>query len=62
MIRIGVKLDELNLGILRHLRDGRKSFSEIAADLSIAENTVRARVNQLTREGVLEVSGLVDPE
>jgi Lrp/AsnC family transcriptional regulator for asnA, asnC and gidA len=62
MIRTGVKLDETNLAILRHLRNGRKPFSEIAADLSIAENTVRARVNLLTREGVLAVSGLVDPE
>ena len=57
-----VKLDEVNLALLQHLRDGRKSFKEIAASLSIAENTVRSRVNQLTREGVLEVSGLVDPE
>ena len=57
-----VKLDEVNLALLQHLRDGRKSFKEIAASLSIAENTVRSRVNQLTREGVLEISGLVDPE
>lgn len=57
-----MKLDETNLAILRHLRDGRKSFKEIADAMSIAENTVRARVNQLTRTGVLAVSGLVDAE
>jgi Lrp/AsnC family transcriptional regulator for asnA, asnC and gidA len=57
-----MKLDDTNLGILRHLRDGRKSFKEIADDLSIAENTVRARYNQLAREGVLNVTGLVDSE
>jgi Lrp/AsnC family transcriptional regulator for asnA, asnC and gidA len=57
-----VKIDRTNLEIIRHLRDGRKSFKEIAAALSITENTVRARVSQLLREDVLEITGLVDPE
>ncbi|MCE5262923.1 MAG: Lrp/AsnC family transcriptional regulator [Deltaproteobacteria bacterium] len=57
-----MKIDETNLAIIKHLRDGRKSFKAIADDLSITENTVRARVNRLTEEGVLEVTGLVDPE
>jgi Lrp/AsnC family transcriptional regulator for asnA, asnC and gidA len=57
-----VKIDATHLAIIRHLRDGRKSFKEIAAALSVTENTVRSRVNQLTREGVLEITGLVDPE
>ncbi len=57
-----MKLDGTNLAILKHLRDGRKPFKEIAEALSITENTVRSRVNQLAREGVLEVQGLVDPE
>jgi Lrp/AsnC family transcriptional regulator for asnA, asnC and gidA len=56
-----MKIDETSLAIIKHLRDGRKSFKAIADDLSITENTVRARVNRLTEERVLEVTGLVDP-
>ena len=55
-----MKIDRTNLGIIKHLRDGRKSFKEIADDLSITENTVRSRVQQMTREGVLSITGLVD--
>ena len=54
-------LDEINVAIIRHLKDGRKSFKRIAEELSITENTVRARVNRMTEEGVLGITGLVDP-
>lgn len=57
-----MKIDETNIAIIKHLRDGRKSFSNIAEELSITENTVRSRVNKLVEEGILEISGLVDPE
>jgi Lrp/AsnC family transcriptional regulator for asnA, asnC and gidA len=57
-----MKIDETTIAILRHLREGRKSFNKIAADLSITENTVRNRVRKLEREGILKISGLVDPE
>ena len=57
-----MKTDKINLEIIKHLRDGRKSFKAIADELSVSENTVRARVNKLAEEGVLEISGLVDPE
>ncbi|MBU2227395.1 MAG: Lrp/AsnC family transcriptional regulator [Proteobacteria bacterium] len=57
-----MKIDEISLAIIKHLREGRKSFQKIAEDLSITENTVRARVNRLIEEGVLAVTGLVDPE
>lgn len=57
-----MKIDSTHIAIIRHLRDGRKSFKEIADALSITENTVRARVNQLVQAGVLTVTGLVDPE
>jgi Lrp/AsnC family transcriptional regulator, regulator for asnA, asnC and gidA len=55
-------LDATNLEIIRHLRNGRKPFRRIADELSVTENTVRARVNRLVDEGVLDVVGLVDPE
>jgi Lrp/AsnC family transcriptional regulator for asnA, asnC and gidA len=57
-----MKIDETNLDIIQQLRDGRKSFKKIAEELSISENTVRARVQKLTEEGILEISGLVNPE
>jgi len=57
-----MKIDKTNLAIIKHLRDGRRSFKDIADELGLSENTVRTRVHKLTEEGVLEVTGLVDPE
>ena len=51
-----MKIDETTLSIFRRLRQGRKSFREIADDLGLAENTVRSRVNRLIEEGTLEIS------
>lgn len=56
-----MKIDEMNFDIIRELKQGKKSFKIIADKLSITENTVRSRVNRLQQEGVLEISGLVDP-
>ncbi|MGD8562541.1 MAG: Lrp/AsnC family transcriptional regulator [Desulfarculaceae bacterium] len=55
-------LDDINQQIVKHLSDGRKSFSEIADKLSITTNTVRARVSRLIRRGVLAITGLVNPD
>jgi Lrp/AsnC family transcriptional regulator for asnA, asnC and gidA len=57
-----MKIDETTIAILRHLKVGRKSYKEIADDLALAENTVRARVNRLKKEGILKIVGMVDPE
>ena len=57
-----MKIDELNISIIRHLQEGRKSYKIIAEDLGVSENTVRSRVGKLEEEGVLEIVGLVDPE
>ncbi len=57
-----MKIDQTNIDIIKHLRNGRKSFKEIADDLLITENTVRSRVNQLVQEGVLSITGLIDPD
>jgi len=59
---MAVKIDAINLAVIKQLRDGRKSFKAIAEELSVSENTIRARVSKLAEEGVLEISGLVDPE
>jgi len=57
-----MNVDPINLTIIKHLRDGRKSYKKIAEELSLSENTVRTRVNKLLDEGVLEIAGLVDAE
>ena len=57
-----MKIDDTNIAIIKHLKDGRKSFKTIADSLSITENTVRARVNKLIEEGILDITGLVDPQ
>ena len=57
-----MKIDRMHIDIIRHLRDGRKSYKAIADELQITENTVRARVAKLVEEGVLEIAGLVNPE
>jgi len=57
-----MKIDDGIIAILKHLRDGRKSYKKIAEQLHLSENTVRSRVNKLIEKGVLEISGLVDPE
>lgn len=55
-------LDETSIAIIHYLKDGRMPFKQIADKLSLAEGTVRARVKKLKDEGVLEITGLVDPE
>ncbi len=57
-----ITMDEISVAIIKHLRDGRKSFKKIADELSVSENTVRARVSKLEDEGFLEIAGLVEPE
>ena len=57
-----MKIDQTNIDIIKHMRDGRKSFKKIADELGITENTVRSRVGKLVDEGILEISGFVDPE
>ena len=57
-----MNIDENTVNILRQLQDGKKSFKAIADELSIAENTVRIRVSKLIEDGILKISGLVDPE
>lgn len=58
-----MKIDETNKAIIEFLvRDGKTPYSQIAQSLGITENTVRARVNQMIKDKVLSISGLVDTE
>ena len=56
------KIDETDLDIVRLLWDGRTPYSEIAAKLGLATNSVRNRVNQMIENGVLQIIGLINPE
>ncbi|MFP4034684.1 MAG: Lrp/AsnC family transcriptional regulator [Desulfovermiculus sp.] len=57
-----IKIDTINLSIIKELRQGRKSFKKIAERLEITENTVRARVNKMMNIGLLDINGQVDIE
>jgi Lrp/AsnC family transcriptional regulator for asnA, asnC and gidA len=54
--------EDPNIPMFQALGDGRRAFREVAEDLGITENTVRARYKKLTEAGVLEVTALVNPE
>jgi len=55
-------LTELDRVIIDQLqRDGRRPYTRMAADLGVAESTIRARTEQLIKRGVLQVVGVTDP-
>ncbi|MFH1984569.1 MAG: Lrp/AsnC family transcriptional regulator [Pseudomonadota bacterium] len=57
-----MNIDDVSIAIMKHLRDGRKSFKKMAEELALSENTVRSRVNKLREEGILDITGMVDAE
>lgn len=57
-----MRIDENNLAIIKHLRDGRRSYKIIADELGVTENTIRSRVNKMRQEGALDIVGMLDPE
>jgi Lrp/AsnC family transcriptional regulator for asnA, asnC and gidA len=57
-----MNIDKTNLAIIKHLRNGRKSYQNIARQLALSENTVRTRVQKLMEEGILDISGVINPE
>jgi Lrp/AsnC family transcriptional regulator for asnA, asnC and gidA len=57
-----LKIDDINLSIIKELRNGRKSFKRIADQLQLTENTVRSRVNKMMQSGLLDINGQVDIE
>jgi len=55
-------VSELDKRIIEHLQqDGRRPFTQIAADLGVSEAAVRARTNRLVERGILQVVGVTDP-
>lgn len=57
-----MKLDDINIAIIKWLRNGRESYKKIALGLGVSENTIRSRVARLQKEGILEITGLVDAD
>jgi Lrp/AsnC family transcriptional regulator, regulator for asnA, asnC and gidA len=60
--RLPEDVSELDLRIIEELQgDGRRPFTQIAADLGVSEAAVRARTNRLIERGVLQIVGVADP-
>jgi Lrp/AsnC family transcriptional regulator for asnA, asnC and gidA len=60
--RSGDEVSELDKRIIEHLQqDGRRPFTQIAAELGVSEAAVRARTNRLVERGILQVVGVTDP-
>jgi Lrp/AsnC family transcriptional regulator for asnA, asnC and gidA len=56
------EISPLDKEILEHLQaDGRRPFTQIAAELGVSEAAVRARTNRLIERGVLQIVGVTDP-
>jgi Lrp/AsnC family transcriptional regulator, regulator for asnA, asnC and gidA len=56
------EVSALDKRIIEHLQqDGRRPFTQIAADLGVSEAAVRARTNRLVERGVLQIVGVTDP-
>jgi Lrp/AsnC family transcriptional regulator for asnA, asnC and gidA len=55
-------MDTTDFSIINELKDGRISFKRVADRLGLAEGTVRTRVRKLQKDGILDITGLVDPE
>jgi Lrp/AsnC family transcriptional regulator for asnA, asnC and gidA len=60
--RNGDDVSELDKRIIEHLQqDGRRPFTQIAAELGVSEAAVRARTNRLVERGILQIVGVTDP-
>jgi Lrp/AsnC family transcriptional regulator for asnA, asnC and gidA len=57
-----IKIDALDRKIISLLQpDGRRPFSDIAAELGVSEGTIRQRFQRLVSSGVLQIVGVADP-
>jgi Lrp/AsnC family transcriptional regulator for asnA, asnC and gidA len=58
----GYDVSELDKRIIEQLQeDGRRPFTQIAADLGVSEAAVRARTGRLIDKGILQIVGVTDP-
>ena len=55
-------ISTLDRSIIEQLqRDGRRPYTQIAADLGVSESTIRQHAERLMKQGVLQVVGVTDP-
>jgi Lrp/AsnC family transcriptional regulator for asnA, asnC and gidA len=60
--RAGDDVSDLDKRVIEHLQaDGRRPFTQIAAELGVSEAAVRARTNRLIERGILQIVGVTDP-
>jgi Lrp/AsnC family transcriptional regulator, regulator for asnA, asnC and gidA len=53
----------IDMQIIRRLQaDGRRPYTQIAAELDMSEAAVRARVSRLINDGVMQIVAVVDPQ
>ncbi len=58
----GFEISELDKRIIEQLQEeGRRPFTQIAADLGVSEAAVRARTNRMIDKGILQIVGVTDP-
>jgi Lrp/AsnC family transcriptional regulator, regulator for asnA, asnC and gidA len=58
-----IELDALDRGIIEALRkDGRMNNSAVAAELGVAEGTIRQRIKKLLDTGAFRVAGMLNPQ
>lgn len=54
--------DDIDLGVIAMLsRDGRRTYTSMAAELEVSEATVRGRIGKLQESGVLQIVALCNP-
>ncbi len=60
--RAADEVSSLDKRIIEHLQqDGRRPFTQIAAELGVSEAAVRARTNRLVERGIIQIVGVTDP-
>jgi Lrp/AsnC family transcriptional regulator for asnA, asnC and gidA len=56
------ELDDLDYSIVSFLQDNaRTPFTQIAQELGVTERTIRMRVTQMQKDGILSLVGVVNP-
>lgn len=57
------EIDDVDRRIVAVLEiDGRTSYAEISRSTGLSQSTIRSRINQMTRRGVLQISAIAIPE
>jgi len=61
-LKTAVALDDVAKGIIEQLQaDGRRSYADIGKAVGLSEAAVRARVQKLTEQGVVQIVAVTDP-